>query len=310
MQVVQGFSDRAAYRGGWVAIGNFDGVHRGHREMIAALVRHARRAGVRAVVFTFEPHPISLLRPAQMPPAITTLSRKLELLEETGVDTVLVYPTDRTLLEMTARQFFDAIVIEEFHAAGLVEGPNFCFGRGREGDIAMLQEFCRASQRELVIVSPVTVGAKLVSSSVVRNLLVAGAVATAAELLGTPYRLRGLVGHGAERGRTIGFPTANLFETPTVLPAEGVYAGRALVAGRGYAAAINIGANPTFGEQARKIEVHLLDFSGNLYDRWLDVDFLVRLRETRPFPSREALINQLQADIAQTRSLAGNVANG
>lgn len=304
MNVIHGLNVAPEFRRGFVSIGNFDGVHRGHQAMIAVLVRNARSTNVPAVVFTFDPHPISLLRPTQSPPPLTTTERKIELLQKCGVDGVIVYPTDRELLDLSPREFFDRIIVGQLAATGLVEGPNFFFGRDRAGTIDVLREFCTTAKMKLEIVTPVTLGDRLVSSTEIRRLITTGDVGGAADLMGTPYRVHGTVVRGVERGRTIGFPTANLEYIATVLPRDGVYAGRAWHKGAAYAAGINVGPNPTFGEHQRKIEVHLIGFSSDLYGCPLDVDFLHRLRDTRPFGGIDELKAQLQQDIAQSRALA------
>lgn len=303
MQLLRDFSQPAAYRGGFVAIGNFDGVHLGHRRMIEVLVRNTRQANVTAVAFTFDPHPISILRPEHLPPALCTLDRKAELLAELGVDVLLAYRTDRQLLGLTPDEFFTKIIRGELAATGLVEGANFCFGRDRSGDVTCLRRLCDTAGVRLDVVPQVTCGDVVVSSSVIRSLIQTGRVNAAADLLGAWYRVRGVVSAGAARGRTIGFPTANVTGVETVLPPDGVYAGRAFVGGRSFVAAINLGPNPTFGEATRKLEVHLLDFAGDLYGQPLDVEFLQHLRNTVPFANVDELRSQLVCDVAQVREV-------
>lgn len=289
--------------GGAVAIGNFDGVHRGHARLVERLVAQAREVGGPALVFTFDPHPLAILKPEWLPTPMTRSERKAELLGQFGVDAVIAYPTDRELLSLTPQQFFDLIVRKRLKAKAIVEGPNFHFGKDRAGNVEVLQRLCTTAAITLDIVEPVAIDDELISSSRVRNLIQSGTVGQANQLLTQPYRLSGIVGRGAERGRTIGFPTANLERIETVLPALGVYAGRAWVAAEPYAAAINIGPNPTFGENAGKIEAHLIDFSGNLYDQPLAVDLLDRLRGIQAFPNVQALIDQLRLDVAEAREL-------
>lgn len=304
MQVVHGFDEPEAYRGGFVSIGNFDGVHRGHRRMLAALLANAHQHKSRAVVFTFDPHPIVLLRPQHAPPPLATTERKLELFEDCGIDTVIVYPTDDALLHLTASEFFTQIVQGKLAAKGLVEGPNFFFGKDRAGTIDVLRGFCGTTGLELEIIEPVIHNGLLVSSSTIRNLIRDGKVAEAGELLGERYRIRGNVVRGAARGRTIGFPTANLAEIPTLLPPDGVYAGLCRKSEKVYTAGINIGSNPTFGESQRKVEVHLDGFSGDLYGQLLEVEFLARLRDARTFAGISELQSQLRQDMEQSRALA------
>lgn len=294
----------AAARGGAVSIGNFDGVHRGHVAIVQRLLERAQQVAGPAIVFTFDPHPVRLLRPAQCPPPITWLERKAELLAANGVDWIVAYPTDEALLQLTADEFFHGIVCGALAARAMVEGPNFYFGRGREGTIDRLRQLTAAARISLDIVPPVEIGGALVSSSRVRELIGTGYLDQANELLTAPYRIRGMVTHGAGRGAKIGFPTANLAGIDTLLPAAGVYAGRAWVGTESWPAAINLGPRPTFGEETARVEAHLIGYQGVLYGQPLEVDFLARLRDIRPFDSVQALAEQLARDVAQTRELA------
>ena len=289
-----------------MSIGNFDGVHRGHAVLIDRLVTAARRRSVQAVVFTFEPHPAQLLRPEAAPIPLTWLNRKSELLGELGVDLVLAYPTDRRILQYTAEQFFQEIVIEQLAASQLVEGHDFCFGKNRSGNLEVLAQLCDVHQVELDVVTPVTEADETVSSSRVRKLIATGQVAAANALLTQPYRLRGCVTTGARRARQLGFPTANLAKIETLIPAPGVYAGRAHPVGSaqaGFAAALNIGPSPTFADPDQKVEVHLIDYDGDLYGTELTVDFLDRLRDIQTFETVAQLQSQLNADVMAARQV-------
>lgn len=269
--------------------------------MVARLIERARAAGVPAVVMTFSPHPIALLRPEAAPPPLTNLERKAELLGRCGVDFVIGYPTDWALLNLEPDAFFQSIIISKLRAKGLVEGENFFYGHGRAGTVATLAQACQKSGLSLDIITPVAFDGRIVSSSVIRGLIARGEVTEAAELLGTPYRIRGRVTTGLARGRTLGFPTANLTDIETEIPPDGVYAARCLIGGQDYRAAVNLGSNPTFAENQRKFEVHILDFQGDLYGQWIEVDFVTRLRETVAFQSVEQLLAQLRSDIAAVR---------
>jgi riboflavin kinase/FMN adenylyltransferase len=268
---------------------------------VAALIAKARQLDGPSVVFTFDPHPVRLLRPQEAPPPLTWTDRKAELLAALGVDVRLVYPTDEALLQLSPGDFFQHIVVQQLHARAMVEGPNFFFGRDRIGDVHVLRRLCREAGVELEVVQPLDRNGDHVSSSRVRALIRLGDVAEARELLTGPYRIRGLVTHGAGRGAKLGFPTANVDAVDTLLPALGVYAGRAIAAGGAWKAAVNIGPNPTFGERALKVEAHLIDFDGSLYGQPLEVDFLARLRDIHPFESVEALRQQMAADVATAR---------
>ena len=289
------------FAAGAVTIGNFDGVHRGHAHLLDQLKLRAAEANGLSVVFTFEPHPVRLLRPDEAPAPLTWVARKAELLARLDIDVVIAYPTSRAFLSLSANEYFQQIIVEQLKAKALVEGPNFFFGKNREGNVEVLGELCRNAEITLDIVEPVRSDAEFVSSSRVRKAIAAGDVDAANEMLTQPYRIRGMVTHGAGRGGAIGFPTANVSAVDTLLPGLGVYAGVAHTNAGVYKAAINIGPNPTFDEDVVKVEVHLIDYQGDLYGQPLEVDFLRRLRDIRKFESKEELIEQLQRDIVASR---------
>ncbi len=291
-------------RGGALTIGNFDGVHRGHQIIINQLKKFAAELDGAAIVFTFDPHPVRILRPDQTPPPLTWTNRKADLLAELGIDAVIAYPTDRAMLALTYQEFFEQIVVDQIGAKAMVEGPNFFFGRGREGNIETLGSLCQKKRVQLKIVEPLVDSDAFVSSSRIRELIRVGEVDEAAQWLTHPYRIRGMVTHGAARGSKIGFATANLDAIDTLVPAKGVYAGRTYVDGRSHWSAINIGPNPTFGEKISKVESHLLDFEGSIYGQVIEVDFVSRLRDIRQFETVEQLKEQLQKDVAETRRIA------
>jgi riboflavin kinase/FMN adenylyltransferase len=289
-------------REGAVTIGNFDGVHRGHAALLAEVCARARASGGPAVALTFDPHPIQVLRPDQAPPVLTTTADRCRLLHELGAEWVVILRATSSLLGLSAAEFFEQVVRQRLAARCLVEGVNFGFGHGREGNVATLAELCRSAGLGLTVVPPVQVDGAEASSSRIRAALLRGDVSEAALLLGRPYRLQGTVGTGQRRGATLGFPTANLEDVPTLVPGDGVYAARAAWNGQTGPAAVNVGPNPTFGENARKVEVHLLDFHGDLYGQELTIDFLRRLRDTRRFGSAAELIAQLRRDVEMARA--------
>jgi riboflavin kinase/FMN adenylyltransferase len=282
-----------------VSIGNFDGVHRGHMQLVDCLRSIARERGAPAVAFTFDPHPVSLLRPKMTPTPLTWLERRVELLHEHGVDEVVVVRTSHDLLRVGADEFFHRVIRDGLRAVALVEGPNFGFGRDRSGTITTLNRLCTAARISLEVVDPIEIEGEVVSSSRVRQCLAAGQVELAARLLGRPHRIRGRVGPGAGRGAELGFPTANLAACETLAPADGVYACQTIAAGRTWPVALNIGPNPTFGESSRKVEAHLVGFDGNLTGTTLEVDFVARLRDTRRFTSAAELVEQIRRDVDQ-----------
>jgi riboflavin kinase/FMN adenylyltransferase len=297
MQLVREIGDGASVAGGFVSIGNFDGLHVGHARIVQRLVESAAGEGVGAVVLTFDPHPIQLLRPESAPPLLSTIEDRALWLGELGVDVLLALPTTRELLSLEAEEFFGQVVVEGLDARGLVEGPNFCFGRDRRGDTDVLRVLCQAAGIGLELVDPASCDGEVVSSSRVRAALAAGDVESAGELLGRAYSVRGTVVAGEGRGRELGVPTANLSRIPTLVPGDGVYAGAVEIAGSRHPAAVHVGGNPTFGEPDRKVEVHLLAFEGDLYGQELTVEFLVRVRGTEEFESVDRLREQLAQDI-------------
>jgi riboflavin kinase/FMN adenylyltransferase len=297
-----------AVRGAYLAIGNFDGVHKGHALLLERLRKRAAEAGAPALPVTFDPHPVALLRPERAPVPLLWPERKLALLKATGATDVGVFRTGPWLLSLTAREFFDRVIVEQFRARGMVEGPTFRFGRDRVGDADTLAKWCAEARIDFEVVEPAQVDGSIVSSTRIRNSLAEGNVEAARRLLGRPHRLRGEVVRGAGRGAGLGFPTANLERVDTQIPADGVYAAHAFLDGAGpaVAAACHIGPNATFGELARQVEIHLIDFSGNLYGRWLEVDFLAHLRPSRRFDDLNGLLAQMHADIDQARAVAAS----
>ena len=290
--------------GGAVTIGNFDGVHQGHAKLLEQLILRAREVDGPAIVLTFDPHPVRILRPELAPPPLTWTSRKAELLSDLGVDATVVYPTDKDFLDLSAEQFFEEIVMQRLGAKALVEGPNFAFGKDRGGSTELLQSLCDAHDVQLQIVTPLLAGDQFVSSSRIREAITVGDVDTASEMLTRPYRVRGMVTHGMNRGAAMGFPTANLVGIDTLVPAVGVYAAVAWWQDNPFAAAVNVGGNPTFAEAEHKFEVHLLDFKEIIYGHVLSVDILSRLRGVEAFDNKDALLAQVQQDIVAVRNLS------
>lgn len=272
--------------------------------MIQTLVHQAQAESLPAVVFTFEPHPIHLLRPEHAPPELMSIEQRAEVLQSLGVDCVIAYPTDHALLNLSAEEFFQQVLCDQLHARGLVEGPNFYFGKNRAGNVTLLESFCNRAGMFFKVVESGLCDGRMISSSEIRKAVHEGAVDLAAKMLGRLYQINGIVGHGVERGRVLGFPTANLSEVMTLLPAEGVYSGFGTVGGHRYPAAIHIGANPTFKNSENKVEVHLIGFSGDIYSQNLQVEFLNQLRGTQKFFDAEALKLQLAIDIESAKKQA------
>ena len=287
-----------------LALGTFDGIHLGHRHVIGAALARAGDLGGTAVVVTFEPHPLEVLRPSTDPVLLTTLEERLELLGDVGVDLALVLAFDLEFSQISADAWLDEILAGRLGARAVFAGSSYTFGHRRRGTAARLAEWGRARGVEVHLTPAVLVSGEPVSSSRIRTALREGLVDEAARLLGRPYGLRGAVAAGLGRGRTIGFPTANLAVPPRkVLPALGVYATVVSADGRRYGGATNVGRRPTFGGGQVTVETHLLGFDGSLAGRTIDVSFVQRLREERAFSGPDALARQIRDDVEQARQL-------
>ncbi|MEP3479698.1 MAG: bifunctional riboflavin kinase/FAD synthetase [Fuerstiella sp.] len=288
---------------GVVAIGNFDGVHFGHQQMLKQVCSDASRLNGPSVVLTFDPHPVTVLKPGVEIPRLTTIPERIRLLKSHGADHVVILPATAALLEMTAREFFSGVIVSQLEAKGMVEGPDFRFGKNREGDVSMLSHLCRDSGIGLRVIESVESADELVSSTRIRSLISEGDLQQAWSLLGRPYAVCGTVVAGAARGRQLGFPTANLADMALLLPADGVYAGFVRIDSEQFAVAVNIGPNPTFHDGQRKVECHVLDFDGELYGRELSVGLLDRIRGLVQFANADELVSQIDLDIQATRKI-------
>lgn len=287
-----------------VALGVFDGVHLGHRAILGTALTRARAGGLEAVVCTFDPHPMEVLQPDRAPRPITTLDERLTLIGATGVDAVVVLAFTRELASVEPEAFVKDVLLGRLRAREIVVGYDHRFGRGARGDARLLQALGDRLRFKAHVVPPMTMQGEAVSSTGIRAALQRGDVDTAARALGRPYSIAGPVTAGAGRGRTLGFPTANIEAERPVLLARGVYRARLHVDDRQHAAVVNIGVRPTFGETVLAVEAHLLDFSGDLYGRRVRLDVLERLRDEMRFASVEDLKAQVTRDIAATRSRA------
>jgi len=287
-----------------VALGTFDGVHLGHRAILGTALRRAREVGVEAVACTFDPHPIEVLQPDRAPRPITPLDERLALIGETGVDAVVVLAFTRALAAVEPEAFVKDVLLDRLHAREIVVGYNHRFGRGARGDARLLEDLAGRLGFRAHVVPPMTVDGVAVSSTEIRAALHRGDVRSAARGLGRPYAIAGRVTTGAGRGRTLGFPTANIAPDRPLLVARGVYRGGVTVDAGQHAAVVNVGVRPTFGEDTLAVEAHLLDFAGDLYGREVRLDFLDRLRDEMRFPSVEELKAQVSRDIAAARSRA------
>ncbi|MEO8200843.1 MAG: bifunctional riboflavin kinase/FAD synthetase [Gemmatimonadota bacterium] len=281
-----------------VTVGTFDGVHRGHHAVLQEIVRRARRAGRKSLLVTFEPHPLEVVKPAAAPLLLTTGLERREALAQTEIDYAVFLRFDRTMAAMSPDTFVREVLRRQFGMQELVIGYDHGFGRGRSGDVETLKRLGVEDGFLVDVVPPVESGGQAVSSTQVRRAVSAGDLAGAARLLGRNYSVTGQVVPGAGRGRTIGIPTVNLGQVPAnkLLPPDGVYAAWVETPSGRFGAMLNQGARPTFGEQGRSLEAHLFNFSGNLYGRWLRIEWIERLRETKKFNSAEELMAQLDRD--------------
>src|SRR4030042_1930080 len=290
-----------------ITIGNFDGVHLGPRAILARVVQRARELEAQSVAVTFEPHPLKVLRPEVDMPLLTTPAQKIKLLDLAGLEAVVVLPFTPEFAGIPAREFVQRYFLERLRIREVVVGHDYCFGRGREGNIELLEAMGRQHGFTVQVVWAVEMEGAVVSSSLIRAMLRLGKVTEAARLLGRAYEVQGKVVPGKGRGaKLLGIPTANIRPENELLPATGIYAVRVHRGGEVLPGAANIGTCPTFENGEFSLEVHLLDFAGDLYDESLGVDFVARPREERRLPSIEALAAQIQADIAADRGvLAG-----
>ncbi len=293
-----------------LTVGNFDGVHRAHQQLLAQAGLFAANTGGPVVVLTFEPHPLTIVTPSKAPPRLSTPDEKLRYLAEGGADITVVARSEPDLLNLEAEAFIEDIILKRFNPTHIVEGPSFGFGRGRTGTPDVLRQVARHSGCEVHILEPVTLQIDqgetlMVSSSMIRRLLAEGKVRRAALCLGRAYALTGQVVTGDGRGRSIGFPTANIEAPGQLVPGDGVYAAEAVIDGDRRTAAVSIGRKPTFGGAALAVEAHLIDFDGDLYARTIRIEFHRRLRPQQAFASTEALIAQMGRDVEDIRQSAG-----
>ncbi|MBE7188566.1 bifunctional riboflavin kinase/FAD synthetase [Jatrophihabitans endophyticus] len=304
---------------GWghcvVTIGVFDGIHRGHQSIIAETVALARAQGVPSVLITFVPHPSEVVRPGSHPPQLTTIVRRAELVESLGVDVFCALPFTLELSKMPPDEFVHSMLVDRLHTSAVIVGENFRFGHRAEGDVELLRRLGRTFGFSAQGATLLAAGETPLSATYVRSCVQAGDMDTAADVLGRPHRVDGVVERGDQRGRVLGYPTANLRAADwAAVPADGVYAGRVVALdewGRTVdapplgVAAISVGTNPTFDTRTRRVEAYVLDFDADLYGAGIGVEFVHRLRGMVRFDSVEALVGQMELDTQQTRELMG-----
>lgn len=287
-----------------VTIGVFDGVHRGHQLIIEHAVQRARDLRVPSVVLTFDPHPMEVVRPGSHPPMLTDPRFKADLVEQLGVDVFCVLPFTVDFMRLTAAEFVHEFLVERLHASAVVVGENFRYGNGGKGTVASLTEDGRRFGFTVEGFPLQGTPDRTWSSTYVRSCVAAGDVSSAAEALGREHRVHGIIVRGDQRGRAIGFPTANLEPLPwSAIPADGIYAGRLVRGKELLPAAISIGTNPTFQGNERRVEAFVLDFDGDLYGEHVGLAFTQRLRDTVRFADVEGLVEQMHRDVERTREV-------
>jgi len=301
MRIVEGSRGFSAPSGTSLTIGNFDGVHIGHRELLRRTVTRARENGLMAVALTFHPHPIRYFTPKARFYEITSPEEKAARMEEMGIDALVVESFTGEIGGMGPEEFARTVIRGRLSARFVTVGYDFTFGRNRTGSPAMLSRIGREAGFAVDIVQPLVRGGAIVSSSRIRELLLGGRVREAEELLCAPYKVSGTVVTGAARGRKLGFPTANVQYTQELLPLPGVYVVDVAAGGILRRGVANVGFNPTFGENSLGVEVHLIDFRGDLYGQELAVYFRDRIRDERKFKSVDELVRQIQKDVEFAR---------
>ncbi|MEQ9663299.1 MAG: bifunctional riboflavin kinase/FAD synthetase [Parasphingopyxis sp.] len=284
-------------RGGVIALGNFDGFHKGHQAVAGRAVHHAKDDSRPVLIATFDPHPVRHFKPDVPPFRLTTLDQRERLFGAAGADAMMVFEFGDELAQTPARSFVEDILLDRFGVAGVVTGNDFVFGKGREGDVVMLAELAQRHGFFTEIVAPVDDGEEIVSSSRIRDALQAGDCATATRLLTRPFTIEGIVQHGAKQGRDLGYPTANIELGSYLRPKYGIYAVRGrLPDGTILDGAANLGIRPSFDPPAELLEPHFFDFSGDLYGQTITVELIDYIREEVKFDDLEALKEQMRKD--------------
>lgn len=292
-------------RGTVVTVGTFDGVHRGHWAVLQEIRARAHATGRRSVLLTFHPHPLRIVRPEFAPPLLTTPVEKKEILAESGLDVAVFLRFTHDLSRYSPERFVDEILVGRLGVEELVIGYDHGFGRGRSGDAETLRELGQARGFTVDVVPPVREDGEPVSSSHIRKAVARGAMDEARRALGRPYSVRGVVVRGDGRGRQLGFPTANLggLASEKLIPPSGIYAVRGVTRSGTFDGALHLGPRPTFQGAPPSVELHLMDFEGDLYGEEVRVDFVWRLRDVLPFDSAQALVEQMRHDVARAREI-------
>ena len=307
MKIIRGLPEKEReYKNPVLTLGNFDGVHLGHQEIFKKVVKRAKEIEGTSIAITFDPHPLKILAPEKCPSLITNFKEKAEILESFQIDILFSIPFTREFSSLDADDFIKKIVVDKIGPKELFIGYDFAFGKGREGDTSVLKGLGESLGFKVTVVKPIRVGEKTVSSTLIRNLIKEGNVKEASVYLGRPYSISGEVIKGHGRGKGLGFPTANINFQNELIPSEGVYIGEILFGEERHKSLINVGTNPTFGEDKLNVEVFILDFGRDIYGEFLKVFFQEKIRGEIRFKTPEQLIVQMQKDLKQARDFFHN----
>ncbi len=307
MKVINGISElKQAFHNTAVTIGNFDGLHLGHKEILKKLCEEAKKIKGQSIALTFEPHPSEILTPGKALSRINTLKEKIALIKNQNIDTLIIEPFTKELASTTAQDFFHKILVQKLNPKVIVMGHDFHFGKNREGSIDTLKEFGGKIGIEVIKIPPFEKDGETVSSSLIRKYVASGNVAKAHKLLGRPFFLEGEVVRGSGRGKTMKTPTANLKIEDRLIPGDGVYIIMTYIDNVLHPSVGSIGVNVTFSEkEPRSVETHILDFVGDLYGKHLILHYLKKIRDMKKFPSMEELKKEMENDIREARIFFG-----
>ncbi len=310
MEVINGLENiKKPFKNPVLTIGNFDGVHLGHQQLFKHVLKRAKEIDGEAIVMTFYPHPLKVLKPENSgPPVITCHEQKIKLIEKCGMDVVITVNFTKDFAQMSAREFVEEVLWKKIGLKVIVVGWDYQFGRNREGNIDFLRREGKRLGFEVEVLDSIKVNDTIVSSTMIRRCVIEGDLKKAEELLGRKYEIVGQVVKGRDRGgRVLGFPTANIRMDDKLCPQTGVYAVEVIVDGKVYGGAANIGYNPTFGDESLSLETHIFDFSGDLYGKEITVRLIERLRPEKKFSGPEELAKQISIDIDKAKKILSNI---
>ncbi|MEW6614515.1 MAG: bifunctional riboflavin kinase/FAD synthetase [Thermodesulfobacteriota bacterium] len=304
MEIIRGTANlKKKFNTPVITIGNFDGIHLGHQKIFKEVKQRSSELKGDSIVYTFEPHPLNILSPHKKVPLITSFSEKIKLIEESGIDIVICEDFTREYANLSPRQFVKDILMDKIGGRAVFVGHDYAFGKGRKGNIDTLKQLGEEFDFEVHVVDAVKVDDVLVSSTKIRDSIHKGDVKKVAGFLGRNYSISGKVGRGRDRGKGLGFPTANLKSVEEIHPKPGIYVVHVFYGDHPYQGVVNIGFNPTFADGTLSIEVHILDFNKDIYDENIKVSFVERLRDEKAFDSPETLVEQIKKDVERTREI-------